>query len=141
MNISSQTDLPSVLQVGIPPATSERQGVRWKVVVPTPRQLALGEEEELGPDGHGQDGHVERPLRTTKEVEGHLKMPDGRAREVGDLRTRETFGISCKATPGYVAAMRRQQYANVCTSFRHPQRRLAKALGKSRPCSLSGSAH
>jgi hypothetical protein len=135
-NLSFRTDLPRVLQAGIRPDTPERQGIRPGPPAPTPRQLALWEEEELGSDGYGQGGHFERPLRTAEEAQIHLKMLDERMKKIANEGTWSNPGVLGHATPGYVAGMRRQQYANAYTSFRHPQRGLSKNSGASRRWSL-----
>lgn len=131
-NISFRADLPRVLQAGIRADAPERQGMRPGPPAPTPRQLALWEEDELGADGYGQGGHFERPLRTAEEAQIHLKILDKRMKLIVNERTCSKPGIIGHATPGYVARMRRQQYANAHTSFRHPQRGLSKNSGASR---------
>jgi hypothetical protein len=121
-NISFRADLPRILQAGIRPDTPERQGLRPGPPAPTPRQLALWEEDELGADGYGQGGHFERALGTPEGAQIHVNMLDERMMEIASGGTSRNPGVLGHATPGYVAAMRRQQYAKAHTSFRRPER-------------------
>jgi hypothetical protein len=129
-NVSSRADLPRVLQAGIRSSTPEYQDVRQGPPATTPRQLELWEEQELGANEYGQGGHVERQLRMVEEAHTHSKMLDERMKEIVSKGTWSNPNVPGHTTSGYVAAMRRQQYANVYTSFRHPQRGVSKNAGE-----------
>ena len=131
-NVSFRADLPRVLQAGIRPDPPERQGIRQGGPAPIPRQLALWEDEELGADGYGQGGHFERPLGTTEGAQIHVKVLDEKMKKIASKSTWSNPVTLGHTTPGYVAAMRRQQYASAYKSFRHPERGLPKNTGKSR---------
>jgi hypothetical protein len=131
-NGSFHAGLPRVLQAGIRPSTPERQGVLPGSPALTPRQLGVWEEEELGVNEYQQHGYFERPSRTAEEAHIHSRILDKRMKEIASGGTWSNSSVPVHATSGYVAAMRRQQYANVATSFRHPQCGLSKNAGECR---------
>ena len=99
---------------------------------PSPRQVAFWEKEDLGTYVYKQDGHFERPPGTAGGAQEHLKILDEKMKQIAREGTHIDHGVLGQATPGYVAAMRRQQYANAYTSFRHSQNGLHKNSGESR---------
>jgi hypothetical protein len=59
----------------------------------------------------------------------HAKILVEKMREIVAGGTLSNPDILVQATPGYVAAMRRQHYADAYTSFRRPERGLSKDSG------------
>jgi hypothetical protein len=133
-NISFRTDLPRSLQAGIRPHTPEPQAMSQDTSAPSPRQVALWEKEDLGTyvQLYEQDGHFERPPGTTEGAQEYLKVLDEKMKQIASEGTRVDHDVLGQATPGYVATMRRQQYADAYTSFRHSQHGWSKNLGESR---------
>ena len=134
---SPRADLPRILQAGVRPDTPAQQSLRGDRSAPTPRQLALSEEEELGADGLGQGGDSEQPLGPSEEAHVYVQMLDDRMKEIASKGTWSKPSRLGHATPGYVATMRRQQYADAHTSFRRPERGLSQSSCELRPCSLA----
>lgn len=128
-NVSFCGDLPRVLQAGIRPDAPERLAECPGPAAHTPRQLALWEEEELGAGGYEQDGHCELPLGRAEETQKHIEILVEKMREIVTRRTLSNSDVLGQATPGYVAAMRRQHYADAYTSFRRPERGLSEDSG------------
>jgi hypothetical protein len=122
-------DLPKVLQTGIQPDTGESPARPLGPAAHTPRQLALWEEEELGTGGYEQGGHCELPLGRVEETQMHVKILVEKMREIVTRGTLNDPDVLGQATPGYVAALRRQHYADAHTSFRRPKRGLLKDSG------------
>jgi hypothetical protein len=128
-NVSFRGGLPRVLQAGIRPDELERAAGCPDPTAHTPRQLALWEQEELGAGGYEQGGHCELPLGRTEETQIHVKILVEKMREIVTRETPSNPDVLDQATPGYVAAMRRQHYADAYTSFRRPGRGLSKDSG------------
>jgi hypothetical protein len=128
-NVSLRGGFPRVLQAGIRPDEPERPAGCPGPAAHTPRQLALREEEELGAGGYEQGGHCEPPLGRTEETQIHVKILVEKMREIVTRETSSSPDVLGQATPGYVAAMRRQHYADAYTSFRRPGRGLLKDSG------------
>ena len=136
-NISFRADLPRVLQAGIRSDTPERQGVRPTPPVATLRQLALWEEEEPAPEDYGQGEHFQQQVGASEAAQMHAKMLDERMKEIASKGTWSIPSHLGNATPGYVATMRRQQYADAHSSFRRPERGLSNNSGESRTHSVA----
>ena len=136
-NTSPRTDLPRILQAGVRSDTPEHQSLRGGRSVPTPRQLALSEEEELGADGNGQGGDSEQPLGHSEGTYVYVQMRDKRMKEISSKGTWSEPDRLGHATPGYVATLRRQQYADAHTSFRRPERGLSQSSCELRLCLLA----
>jgi len=130
-NASFCGDLPRVLQAGIRSDTPERPAGCPGPAAHTPRQLASWKEEELGAGGYEQDGHCELPLGRAEETQTHVKILVEKMREIVTPGTLSNSDVLGQATPGYVAAMRRQHYADAYASFRRPEHGLSKDSGQS----------
>ena len=129
---SFSVDLPRVLQAGIRPDTIACRGVRQGQSKATPRQLALGGEGVLGTDRHERDMHFGVPLIQGEEAHTHLKRLDEKMEKIATGGKWNNLCVPSQATLGYVATMRRQQFANAYISFRHPQRGLSRNAGELR---------
>jgi hypothetical protein len=127
--ISFRGDLPRVLQVGIRPETPESPAGRLGPATHIPGQLALWEKEELETGGYGQGGHCELPLGRVEETQMHAKILVEKMREIITRGALSNPDVLVRATPGYVAAMRRQHYADAYTSFRRPECGLSRDSG------------
>lgn len=131
-NVWSLTNLPRSLQAGIRPDTPELQDISQATPAPTPRQLALWEGENLGTHVYEQDGYFQQRPGMAEGTQEHLKMLDERMKQIASEGTQFNHGVVGPATPGYVATMRHQRYANACTSLRRSQHGLSKTSRKSR---------
>lgn len=131
-NVWFRAKLPRILQAGIRLETPELQGMSQDISARTPRQLALWDEGDLGTYVYEQDGHFDQPTGTAEGAQEQLSMLDKRMKQIASKSTRINHDVLGQATPGYVATMRRQQYANVYTSFRHSQHGLSRNSGESR---------
>ena len=127
--VSFRGDLPRVLQAGVRPEAPESPARRRGPATHIPGQLASWEKEELGTGGYGQGGHYELPLGRAEETQMHTKILVEKMREIITRGTLSNPDVLVRATPGYVAAMRRQHYADAYTSFRRPERGLLKDSG------------
>jgi hypothetical protein len=127
--VSFRGELPRVLQAGIRPDTPESPAERLGPAAHVLGQLALWEKDERGTGGYGQGGHCVLPLEGAEETQMRAEILAEKMREIVTRGTLSSPDVRVQATPGYVAAMRRQHYADAYTSFRRPERGLSKDSG------------